>query len=65
MVIFLDYQKILDQLVSGEIKEYKVEPKDAFDLQKTIRNYGKRQYITGRQKEAARLCIPLRIPMNK
>lgn len=48
MVIFLDYQKILDQLVSGEIKEYKVEPKDAFDLQKTIRNYGKRQYITGR-----------------
>ena len=48
MAIFLDYQKILDQLVSGEIKEYKVEPKDAFDLQKTIRNYGKRQYITGR-----------------
>ena len=48
MVIFLDYQKILDQLVSGEIKEYKVEPKDAFDLQKTIRNYGNRQYITGR-----------------
>ena len=48
MVIFLDYQKILDQLVSGELKEYKVEPEDAFDLQKTIRNYGKRQYITGR-----------------
>ena len=48
MVIFLDYQKILDQLVSGEIKEYKVEPKDAFDLQKTIKNYRKRQYITGR-----------------
>ena len=48
MVIFLDYQKILDQLVSGEIQEYKVEPKDALDLQKTIRNYGKRQYITGR-----------------
>ena len=48
MVIFLDYQKILDQLVSGEIKEYKVEPKDAFDLQRTIRNYGERQYSTGR-----------------
>jgi hypothetical protein len=48
VVIFLDYQKILDQLVSGELKEYKVEPEDAFDLQKTIRNYGKRQYITGR-----------------
>ena len=46
-MIFVDYQKILDQLVSGELKEYRVEPKDAFDLQKTIRNYGKRQYITG------------------
>lgn len=35
-------------MVSGELKEYKVEAKDAYDLQKTIRNYGKRQYITGR-----------------
>ncbi len=50
MVMFLDYQKILDQLVSGEIKEYEVKPEDAFELQKTIRNYGKRQYITGRAK---------------
>lgn len=48
MVIFLDYQKILDQLVSGELKEYKVEPENAFEIQETIRNYGKRQYITGR-----------------
>lgn len=46
--MFLDYQKILDQLVSGKIKEYEVKPEDAFELQKTIRNYGKRQYITGR-----------------
>lgn len=44
----MDYQKILDQLVSGEISEYKVEPKNAFDFQEALRNYGKRQYITGR-----------------
>lgn len=43
----MDYQKILDQLVSGQIKEYKVEPKDAFAFQKTLREYGKRQDITG------------------
>lgn len=44
----MDYQKILDQIVSGELKEYKVEPKDAFDFQAALRNYGKRQNITGR-----------------
>lgn len=44
----MDYQKILDQLVSGELEEYKVEAKDAFGFQKALRNYGKRQNITGR-----------------
>ncbi|KRL91559.1 hypothetical protein [Lactobacillus kalixensis] len=44
----MDYQKILDQLVSGELKEYRVEPKDAFDFQRVLRDYGKRQNITGR-----------------
>lgn len=44
----MDYQKIFDQIVSGELKEYKVEPKDAFDFQEALRNYGKRQNITGR-----------------
>lgn len=44
----MDYQKILDQLVDGELKEYKVEPKNAFEFQRTLRNYGKRQNITGR-----------------
>lgn len=44
----MDYQKILDQLVSGEMKEYKVEPKNAFAFQNALRNYGKRQNITGR-----------------
>lgn len=44
----MDYQKILDQLASGELKEYKVEPKNAFDFQAALRDYGKRQNITGR-----------------
>jgi hypothetical protein len=46
----MDYKEILDKIISGELKEYRVSPKDAFELQKTIRNYGKRQYITGRAK---------------
>lgn len=44
----VDYRKILDQLISGELKEYKVEPKNAFDFQRTLRNYEKRQSIRGR-----------------
>jgi hypothetical protein len=41
----MDYKKILDQIVSGELKEYRVSPKDAFQL--ALRSYGKRQSITG------------------
>lgn len=44
----MDYRKVLDQLIDGELKEYKVEAKDAFDFQKTLRNYEKRQSIRGR-----------------
>ncbi|MGQ5709330.1 hypothetical protein [Lactobacillus sp. PSON] len=44
----MDYQKVLDQLVDGELKEYKVDPKDAFDFQRTLRSYERRQSITGR-----------------
>ncbi|TSO25984.1 hypothetical protein [Lactobacillus sp. LL6] len=44
----MDYRKVLDQLVDGELKEFKVEPKEAFDFQRTLRNYEKRQSITGR-----------------
>lgn len=43
----MDYKKILDQLISGELKEYKVEPKNAFAFQAALRVYGKRQNITG------------------
>ena len=63
--MFLDYQKILDQLVSGEIKEYEVKPEDAFELQKTIRNYGKRQYITGRAKRGDRIVYTVSIKGNE
>lgn len=65
MVIFLDYQKILDQLVSGELKEYKVEPKDAFDLQKLLEITEKDNTLLVERKEAVPLCIPLRIPTSK
>lgn len=44
----MDYQKILDQLVNKELKEYKVEANNAFEFQKTLRNYEKRQSITGK-----------------
>jgi hypothetical protein len=44
----MDYQKILDQLISGQLKEYRVEAKDAFGFQEALRNFGKRQDITGR-----------------
>lgn len=44
----MDYQTILDQLVSGQLKKYHVKAKDAFAFQAALRNYGKRQEITGR-----------------
>ena len=43
----MDYTKILDQLVSGELPEYKVEAATAFDFQQALRNYGKNKKITG------------------
>lgn len=46
----MDYQKILDQLVNKELKEYKVEANNAFEFQKTLRNYEKRQSITGKSQ---------------
>ncbi|ASY53263.1 hypothetical protein N506_0188 [Lactobacillus gasseri DSM 14869] len=33
--------------MSGELKEYRVSPKDAFQFQLALRSYGKRQSITG------------------
>ncbi|EGF34062.1 hypothetical protein AAULH_03793 [Lactobacillus helveticus MTCC 5463] len=56
----MDYQKILDQLVSGELKEYKVEPEDAFDLQKLLEIMAKDNILPAEQKEAVLLYIPLR-----
>ncbi|WEV71344.1 hypothetical protein OZY43_02790 [Lactobacillus sp. ESL0785] len=44
----MNYQKILEQLVNGELEQYIVEPKDAFDFQAALRAFGKRQNITGR-----------------
>lgn len=44
----LDYQKILEQLASGELDQYEVEAKDAFAFQAALRAFGKRQNITGR-----------------
>lgn len=43
-----DFQKILNQLVTGELKEYKVEADNAFAFQKALRLFGKRQNITGK-----------------
>lgn len=43
----MEYEKILEQLADGSLKEYKVEAKEAFDFQKALRNFGKRQDITG------------------
>ncbi len=42
-----DYEKILQQLISGELKEYQIEAKDAFGFQEALRNFGKRQEISG------------------
>lgn len=43
----MDYEKVLTQLADGELKEYKIEPKDAFAFQQALRNFGRRQDITG------------------
>lgn len=43
----MDYEQILNDLVEEKIKEYKVEAKDAFEFQKALRQFGKRQDITG------------------
>lgn len=43
----MDYEQILNDLVAEKIKEYKVEAKDAFEFQKALRQFGRRQDITG------------------
>lgn len=43
----MDYHQILEQLVTGDLNEYKVEAKDAFEFQNALRNFEKRQNITG------------------
>lgn len=51
----MDYQKILDQLVSGELKQYVVKPKEAFAFQAALRDYGKRQDIMGRAERGGNI----------
>lgn len=44
------YVEILNQLAEGKLEEYKVEAKEAkeaFSFQAALRNFGKRQDITG------------------
>ncbi|MBD5430324.1 hypothetical protein [Lactobacillus sp.] len=43
----MDYEQILNDLVEGKIKEYKVDTTNAFEFQKALRQFGKRQDITG------------------
>ena len=43
----MDYEKLLNDLADEKIDEYKVEAKDAFAFQKALRNFGRRQDITG------------------
>lgn len=43
----VDYEQILNDLIDGKIENYKVEAKDAFEFQKALREFGKRQDITG------------------
>ncbi len=43
----MDYTKILDQLATRQLEEYQVEPQKAYEFQAALRNYGKRQDITG------------------
>lgn len=44
----LNYKEILDQLYEGKLDKYEVEPKNAYEFQKELRSYGKRQAISGR-----------------
>lgn len=46
----MDYQKILEQLANNELEQYEVDPDEAFEFQKALRNFGKRQNITGKAK---------------
>ncbi|MBA1394811.1 hypothetical protein EQ500_13210 [Lactobacillus sp. XV13L] len=48
MVVYLDYQIILEQLASGALDHYEVEPGKAFAFQAALRSFGKRQNITGK-----------------
>lgn len=43
----MNYEEILTKLADGELSEYKIEAKDAFDFQQALRNFGRRQDITG------------------
>ncbi len=47
-VSYLDYQKILEQLASGELEQYQVKPEEAFAFQAALRQFGKRQNISGK-----------------
>lgn len=42
-----NYENILNQLISGELKEYEVTPENAFNFQAALRNFGKRKEISG------------------
>lgn len=43
----MDYDKILSDLMAGNIPNYTVEAKDAFLFQKALRDFDKRQLIRG------------------
>lgn len=43
----MDFKQILTQLSTGQLKEYRVKPQDAFAFQAALREFGKRQDITG------------------
>ncbi|MCH3905393.1 MAG: hypothetical protein LKF01_00865 [Lactobacillus sp.] len=43
----MDFEKILQQLSTGELKEYRVKPENAFAFQAALRQFGKRQDIRG------------------
>ncbi|QNQ80750.1 hypothetical protein [Lactobacillus sp. PV034] len=42
-----NYEEILTSLADGKLSEYKIEAKDAFAFQQALRNFGRRQDITG------------------
>lgn len=55
MVVYLDYQKILEQLADGELDHYEVEPKEAFAFQAALRAFNKRQNITGKARRGGKI----------